>query len=177
MSDSPEKKLDSRIAAGDMAAYGEFFELRKDRIMKFILVRVGKIEEAEDILGDTFLKGLQYVGKYQDKGYSFASLMYRIANNKVVDFHRKNNNRKVFNMGDYVYFLDPKSYVERVEDRDMLIRVLEKVELSPRQKQVFWLHIVEGFSVKEAAEILEIQEGSVKVHAYNIRSRFRKALE
>jgi len=177
VSDSPDKELDIRIAAGDMAAYGEFFERRKDRIMKFILVKVGKIEEAEDILSETFLKGLQYVGNFQDRGYSFSSLMYSIAHSKIVDYHRKNVNRKTINMGDYIHFLDPKSYVERAEDRDLLRHILDKVELTPRQKQVFWLHIVEGFSVKEAAEILDIQEGSVKVHTYNVRARFRQALE
>ncbi len=57
MNEMPE--LDARIAAGDMQAYGEFFELSKEVLLKYIWSKVGIQEEAEDILSETFLKGLQ----------------------------------------------------------------------------------------------------------------------
>ena len=47
--------------AGDMAAYGELFELYYDMVFRFVLFRTGDRALAEDLTSETFVRALRRI--------------------------------------------------------------------------------------------------------------------
>src|SRR5438874_10321961 len=74
--------------AGDAAAFGELYERYRDAIYRFCLARTGTAHDAEDLTADVFVKALQSIDRYQDRGLPFAAFLYRIARNAAIDRSR-----------------------------------------------------------------------------------------
>jgi RNA polymerase sigma-70 factor (ECF subfamily) len=65
---------------------------------------------------------------------------------------------------------------QRLEDRQRVDRLLEGLE--ERDKTMLILKEVEGFSIEEIAEVLELNANTVKVRLFRARGRIvRKAAE
>ena len=74
--------------AGDAAAFGELYERYRDAIYRFCLARTGTSHDAEDLTSDVFVKALNSIDRYQDRGLPFAAFLYRIARNAAIDRSR-----------------------------------------------------------------------------------------
>ncbi|MGA7916298.1 MAG: sigma-70 region 4 domain-containing protein, partial [Candidatus Acidiferrales bacterium] len=61
------------------------------------------------------------------------------------------------------------SPMDRAEARDLLERMMEK--LPEQDRELLFLKEVEGFSVQELAEILELNVNTVKVRLFRARAR------
>jgi len=133
-------------------------------------------EDALDILQDAMM---QLASKYANKpAEQWAPLFYRILNNRIMDFHRKNSTQSRWRVwfgkadeDDEAY--DPVQHApsdelgpgavadleDSVERVDHLVQ-----QLSPRQRQAFLLRAWEGMNVAETAEVMKCSQGSVKTH-------------
>ena len=67
--------------------------------------------------------------------------------------------------------VDAPAVVDRRQALQVLIR-----ELPPRQRQVLWLRLAEGFSEAETAAILDIRPGTVKSHLHDAKKRLEELL-
>ena len=74
--------------AGDARAFGELYERYRDAIYRFCLARTGTAHDAEDLTADVFVKALQSIDRYQERGLPFAAFLYRIARNAAIDRSR-----------------------------------------------------------------------------------------
>ena len=133
-------------------------------------------EDALDIVQDAMM---QLASKYAYKpAEQWAPLFYRILNNRIMDFHRKNSTQSRWRSwftGREVEdeFYDPVQNAtsnelgpsaiadlqDSVERTDYFIQ-----QLSPRQRQAFLLRAWEGMDVAETAKIMNCSQGSVKTH-------------
>ncbi len=133
-------------------------------------------EDALDIVQDAMM---QLTSKYANKpAVEWAPLFYRILNNRIMDFHRRNTTqsrwRVWFNkVDDEDDHYDPVQHAPSndlgpgaVADlEDSVERVDHFVQqLSPRQRQAFLLRAWEGMDVAETAKIMKCSQGSVKTH-------------
>ena len=78
-----------RAGRGDLSALSQIYERYADEIYRYIYRRIGNAEEAEDIQSDVFLKMLEAISEYQDRGYPISAWLYRIAHDRVVDALRR----------------------------------------------------------------------------------------
>ncbi|MEJ2115398.1 MAG: RNA polymerase sigma factor [Gammaproteobacteria bacterium] len=133
-------------------------------------------EDALDVVQDAMMK---LVSKYANKpADQWAPLFYRILNNRIMDFHRRNTTQSRWrvwfsNADDEEYNYDPVQHTpsgelspgamadleDSVERVDYFIQ-----QLSPRQRQAFLLRAWEGMDVAETAKIMKCSQGSVKTH-------------
>lgn len=71
----------------------------------------------------------------------------------------------------------PKASIEEVENRltepEQVETLRELLELPVKQKTAMYLHYVEGYSVKEVADIMGITEGAVKMRLRRGREQMR----
>src|SRR5512137_2735365 len=65
--------------------YNEYYA----RIARYIFVRIGDRQEAEDMASQVFLKALESLKKYQERGLPMQAWLFKIAHNLVVDHFRK----------------------------------------------------------------------------------------
>lgn len=131
-------------------------------------------DEAEDVLLIGFYRIYKNIYKYKDTG-SFESWMKRVVINVAIDNYRKN--KKYYhhdNIDDHenIRFASD-SFTESIS-RDEILRTVN--ELSPGYRMVFNLFVLEGYSHKEIANMLDISESTSKTQLRKARLILQKKL-
>lgn len=165
--------------SGDPEAIGWLYEQYFDRIYRYVSLKVGDPTEAEDITEQVFLKMIEGVGNFKWQGSSFASWLYRIAHNQVIDIQRHNSRRPLVPlepMGNLLPSLgkDPHDLAEESMFRDYLRHALGN--LTDLQSQVIMLKFGAGLRNAEVAAILGRTEGAIKALQYSALKNLNKHL-
>ena len=171
----------------------EFLASVERRAFRMAQISTGNSEDALDIVQDTMLI---WVRKYSEKpGDEWRPLFFRILQNKVRDWHRRNIIKKRWLLwlqpwgkpheGESIerpieHLPDPA--VKDMGDQMILGHSMEALEssltaLPLRQQQAFLLRAWEEMSVKETAAIMGCSEGSVKTHYSRAVHALRNLLE
>ena len=81
--------------AGDSAAFAQLYNLYARRIHAYLRLHLnGRIDLADDLAADVFLKALEKLSSYQFSGIPFSAWLYRIAHNHLVDHLRRHAKRR-----------------------------------------------------------------------------------
>ena len=114
---------------------------------------------AEDILQDGFVKVFKYIAKFRREG-SFEGWLRRIFVNKAIEHLRKRVSMyPIVDENDKPIDIVDDSVYDQLDQQDLLNMVQS---LSPAYRTVFNLYIIEGYSHKEIAKMLNISEGTSK---------------
>lgn len=135
------------------------------RLLQFINTRMPSAEDAEDILQDVFYEFVE-TSRRAEPIEKAAAWLYRVARNKITDWYRKrrperfsDNAIRQEDEDEPLLLQDIVSSFDRPADDQMLLKavseaLMDALELLPaKQREVFVLHELEGFSLKEIAEL------------------------
>ncbi|MGI8588249.1 MAG: sigma-70 family RNA polymerase sigma factor [Chloroflexia bacterium] len=180
MQDDQEQEHVERAREGDPEAIGWLYDRYFDRIYRYVLFKVGSQEEAEDIAAGVFLRMVESIGSFQSRGSSFASWLYRIAHNQVVDLLRQKTRRPQVDIDPLAAMLtseigDPHAEAEAADMRGHLREALG--QLTDLQAQVIALRFGGGLSNAEVGRVLGRTEGAVKSLQYSALQNLNKALQ
>src|SRR5215475_6172798 len=89
----PESAMIARAKAGDPDAISALYERYAPQIQRYIASRLGDPVQAEDVCADVFVKVLESLGRYEDRGWPFSAWLYRIAYARTVDVLRQASRR------------------------------------------------------------------------------------
>jgi len=133
-----------------------------DKIDRYAYIRIGNRTEAEDIAGEVFLKALQSLKSYQERGAPMQAWLFRIAHNLVVDHLRKMTKRKTVPIDTVLIEggVDPASVAEKNVEFERVTRAME--QLTGEQREVLGLRFFGGLTSKEAGSILNKSHGAVR---------------
>lgn len=136
-----------------------------DTVRKICFVQCKNEADVDDLFQEIFLKYYQYKGNFDNIEHEKAWFI-RVTINACHDFFRGWFKKKAELTDDFSKFsIDPKNESGKL---------LEYVrELKPKLRDVLYLHYYEGYTMKEVAEILEINENTVSTRI----QRGRKALK
>lgn len=122
-------------------------------LYKICIVILCDEQDTQDAIQDTFCRYLEKKPVFHDEEHEKAWLI-RVATNRCRDMLR-------FRMR------HPEVCIDGLEDSlaapEQRETLRELLELPVRQRTVIYLHYVEGYRIKEIAEILKISEGAVKM--------------
>ncbi len=189
----PEKQLVRRAQAGDVAAYEELLRTHQQRVFAVVGSILRRREDIEDVAQQVFVKAYFSLRRF-DLRSAFGTWLYKISVNECWDYLRKKRVRRL------VYEADlsddqlrqmeaapeltggaqrpREDSAKRVEQRDLLDRLLR--ELDEKDRAMLILKEVEGFSVEEISEMLDLNVNTVKVRLFRARGRlvdiYRKRL-
>ena len=152
----PEAGRDNEVILASL--YEEYY----DKIARYVYVHIGDRTEAEDISGEVFLKALESLKSYQERGIPMQSWLFRIAHNMVVDHLRKAAKRKTVPI-DTVQIeggTDPMEVTERNIEMERVAKAMEKI--TKEQREVLRLRFFGGLTSKEAGSILNKSDGAVR---------------
>jgi RNA polymerase sigma-70 factor (ECF subfamily) len=146
------------------------------RFLDFLMARVGKREDAEEILQDAFVRGLQKAGEVRDEE-SAVAWFYRLLRNAVIDHYRRAAaGRKALAQarewpeGDPGFNADlERTVCECVND---LVPLL-KPEFSELIRRVD----LGGANVTSVADEIGISPGNARVRLHRARAALRDELE
>lgn len=170
-----EEKLIRSAVGGDSSAFGSLYDHYQPAIYRFVVVKVGSREEAEDITHHVFLSAWAKVKTYKHRGHPFSSWLYQIARNLVIDHYRSRKSDVSLEK------LDPdSSVIPAAEQFDLSAKLeFEKVyaavmQLKPDYQDVIILRFIEDLPLKEVAGILKKTEGAVKLIQHRAIKELRK---
>jgi len=156
--------------------FAPLYEKYYKQIFNYVYQRMDSKDSAFDITGQVFLKALTNLQKYQFKGVPFASWLYRIAHNEVMQLFRTQKDKRAINadIGDLRFICeenDEPFFEEYIPAIKKLI-----LELNSDDLQMVELRFFEKRPFKEIAEILDITEVNAKVRMYRIIEKLKKSL-
>lgn len=179
---NPLVKLDNEIMLVEQAktedrAFATLYDFYFPKIYFFVFKRTGQKEATEDIVSAVFIKvftGLKEFRPNHDN--SFAAWVYRIANNKLIDYYRQQGRQPVVDLADIVEpsdeGQDPHADSVRASDSILVGKVLAR--LAPRDQEILQLKFFSELSNIEIAQALKINPNNVGVLLFRALKRFQE---
>ena len=141
-----------------VSLYEEYY----DRIARYAFLRLGNRAEAQDLAGSVFLKAVESLDSYKERGVPMQAWLFKIAHNMVVDQLRRRARRKVEPI-QTVQLVDPNDPAVEVETRLQWKRVAEALRhLTRAQQQVIGLRFFSGLTSTEVGKILGKSNGAIR---------------
>ena len=178
-----------RAKSGDFAAFQRLIVNLQPRVYGLAFRILRQAQDAEDATQQTFLALIEHIADFREES-SLATWVLKIASNHALKILRKKRGLKVVSMSDMVLeenysdvphpeFIAPWSktadeIAQVAEVQDEIEKALS--ELDDKYRLVFILRDVEGLSVRETAEAMELTESTVKVRLLRARLALRERL-
>jgi RNA polymerase sigma-70 factor (ECF subfamily) len=173
------------LIAGDRAEFARLVDAYSSPIYRLGLRMLGNPQDAEDVLQNTFINALTHLPKFEGRS-SLATWLYRIASNEALMLIRKK--KPEVNLDDVeggddenlkpTQFVDwsalPEDELLSGEGKKALDDAIHTLPESLRI--VFVLRDVEGLSIKETADALNLTETNVKTRLLRARMFLREGL-
>ena len=158
-----DKKLIQRAMGGEAEAFGLLYDRYQPQIYRFILIKVGHREEAEDLTHQVFLKSWQNIGGYTFQGFPFSSWLYSVARNQVIE---------------EVTELRIENPHPAATDKELDAERIKKaiLHLKNEQQDVIILRFIEDLSPQETALIMDKSEGAIKLLQHRAIKNLKKIL-
>jgi RNA polymerase sigma-70 factor (ECF subfamily) len=165
----------ARRAKDNPAAFAELYRRHVDHVYRYLLLRTGSIEDAQDLTTQTFIAALEHIASYQPRR-PFRMWLLGIARHKAADFFRKNHLTLPLETADDLPHPDPLPD-ETVSQHLQIERVVSQLhQLAPDRAEAFTLRVFGEFTAAEIAEIMGKSEAAVKMLVHRAWSDLRQRL-
>ena len=175
-----DDKLINACKKGHRASQVKLYELCYPALMS-ICLRYRKTEgDAAAIVNMGMFKVLKNLENF-DSTTPFMPWVKRIVINTIIDEYRKNKNRIQLQRSFPIEELNGKDKRFDVNDAvskmhcDEIWKMIR--ELPEGRKEIFNLVAIDGFTYREAAEKLELNENTLKWHVAEARKQLKKKVE
>jgi RNA polymerase sigma-70 factor (ECF subfamily) len=171
-----EAMIVARAKTGDAEAIARLYERYAPQIRRYIASRLGDPALAEDICGDVFVKVLESLDRYEDRGWPFSAWLYRIAYARTVDVLRQARRRPSLPLDESLLgALEPpdEAVMARLSYHE-ISGIMES--LTSDQQLVLRLRFGEDRSLAEIAQSLGRSIGSVKALQHRGLARLAQVL-
>ncbi len=185
-----DTELVARAKAGELDAFEALTNRYEQRVYSLGLRMLRHEQDAEDVTQQTFLSALENLAGFRGDA-SFATWLLRIATHAALKVIRKRSGLDTVSLEEATeeadsygtiphpeYIADWRQSPERLVPRNEIQRLLDEAlaKLDEKHRMVFLLRDVEGLSVKETAEALELTEANTKVRLLRARLQLREQL-
>jgi len=149
----------------------------RERLIKFVGRKVGSQEDIEEIVQETLIAALDSLPVFREECALFTWLC-SIARHEIADFYRRRKIKQiVFSrlpfLKDLVCeALGPELAYQELEKKRKIVRTLKN--LSEGYSQILRLKYIDGLSMKEIAQRLEITVKTVESRLTRARLAFQK---
>jgi RNA polymerase sigma-70 factor (ECF subfamily) len=166
---------------GDRNAFEKLIEIHQNEIFRLVYFRTRSRMDSEDLTQDIFMSAFRYLPQLKDSD-RFRPWLYRIALNRVHDFHRKNKflaffgmteDRGETNAADVELHRDPGALDNVIRQEFWShVKKLSK-RFSSMEREVFSLRFIDDLNLREIAQTLNRSESAVKTHLYRAIKKFK----
>jgi len=165
------------VLSGDSSQFALLWQKYNKQIFANVLKLVRNIDDADDIVQDTFLKAFNALHSY-NQTFPFPAWLYKIASNTCIDYFRRKRIRPISiehinrEGGDIYDIIPDKSTPIDVniinnETKEELLKAVEQLPL--RFKQCIQLRHFEELSYEEISIKMNLPLGTVKITLFRAR--------
>jgi RNA polymerase sigma factor (sigma-70 family) len=165
-----ENDLITALVRQERWAQQLLYEQYYGKMMGVCLRYAGSRDEALDLLHEGFIKVFQNIAKYH-AGTSLPAWIRTIVVNTCIDYYRRMARRRTEDIHEaQMMGSDSPDVLSNLTEQEILAAVQE---LSPAYRAVFNLFVVEGYSHKEIADALQINESTSRSNLVKARIKLQ----
>lgn len=134
------------------------------RVYSYVAYKVGRQQDIEDLVSETFLRALERIQYFEYRGESsFGAWLMGIAHNIVREFYRQSSSSEI--PIDDMPLVHHVHFDERLINQEKFKQIYEILQtLSARRREIILLKFYGGLRNQEIAELLDIDERTVSSH-------------
>lgn len=175
-----EVKIDTALVLdaqkGGQEGFTRLYQAVAPSLYRTALYTLGNSHDAEDVVSETFIEAYRGLGGLRDP-QAFVPWIYRIlsarCNRKIREYVRARNELDIDELLQTPS--DQSELVQEVLQRTDLIKALQSI--SEEERQIVILSVVEGYTAKEIAAIVDSPQGTVSSKLFRAFKKMRKYLE
>ena len=180
-----EADIVKRILAGEKELYEILIRRNNQKLYRTIRSYIQDSAELEDIMQNTYLKAFEKLYQFKHTA-QFSTWLIRIGINETLA--RLRTSRKIISLSNPSTLIDndrlselsdsnqlnPEKEIIRKEVKQILEAAIDK--LSPKYRTVYILREIEGLSIREVADCLDISISNVKVRLHRAKAIIKEDL-
>jgi len=174
--DAALERLVAEAKAGDADAFAALFDHYHVPVYRYIVNRVQRPADAEDLTQLVFVKALEALPRYEARGVPFGGWLFRLARNVVIDFVRTRHEHSGLDAAAErpAGTRGPADEAVVRQDIDAMRRAL--AELTDEQREAVSLRFFAGLSTREVAIAMNKQEGTVRGLQFRAIAALRRSM-
>lgn len=159
------EELALRSQRGCRASFAELVERYGVRLFDFLRYKTNSLQDAEDLVQDTFVKAYENIHRYDDS-WKFSTWLFTIASRLASSHFRR---LRPWRMLEEIESggIGPGQMMVKRETGKNLWKMAQ--DLSKNQYQALWLKYAQNMSIKEIARVMRKSQVNVKVLLYRAR--------
>lgn len=166
-----------RAKNGDEVAFEEIYSQYFAPLHRYILIRVGDTEEADDLVQTVFIKFHKNLANWQDKGYQPSAYLYSIARSVIADYYRTKSRKgnKISNSDEVLNLIADKSqspHENVLQSEELRTLYVNLKKLPQNYQEALLLRYMQNMSSAEIAQIINKSDVATR----KLLSRAVKAL-
>ena len=161
MSDD-ESRLIRQAKAGNRDAFAALYRSYHPKVYRYILFRVDSVATAEDLSSEVFVRLVDRIDQFDERGRPILAWLYTIARNLVSDHYRREGRAEQTELHDGLVddTVDPSQAAHySLLESDLAIAL---GQLTEEQRQVIMLRFFEDLDNAATARVLDKSVGAVK---------------
>jgi RNA polymerase sigma-70 factor (ECF subfamily) len=159
--DEPDPRTIRAAAAGDEQAFTTLMRAAQPHVWRFVRHLLGDDELAADVTQETFVRVHRSLTRFRFDS-RFSTWLFRIARNAAVDEQRRMARRQRI----VAAVARPEPSGDGALGTELKTAL---ASLSPRLREAFVLVEVFGLKYQDAAEVLDVPDGTVKSRVFRAR--------
>ncbi|GAE35151.1 sigma-70 family RNA polymerase sigma factor [Halalkalibacter akibai] len=149
-----------------------------DEIFRYLLKRVQRIELAQDLTQDTFIKAFNGLSSFQGKS-SIKTWLYTIAHNTFINWYRRDTKFHYHSIDivqpmEQTLYSDPVASFQLKEKQQEVIHLIFK--LKQDYQHVLILREFQELTYEEIAEVLDWKLSKVKTNLHRAKLELKKCI-
>jgi RNA polymerase sigma-70 factor (ECF subfamily) len=148
----------------DPTAFEPLYQRYKERIYRYLFLRIRREEDAADLTQQVFLKALNALSSYRERGIPFAAWLFRIAHHTASDTYRRKKNMISWEvLPDDERLIAETDLENHILQQERLARLRQLLnQLDPSRRELLALRFSAGLSATEIALVIGKSQAAVK---------------
>jgi RNA polymerase sigma-70 factor (ECF subfamily) len=174
--------LVQRTLGGETSAYNSLVQKYQRQVYNLAYRMLNSAEDAGDMVQETFIRAFGALASFRQDA-SFLTWLYKIASNLCIDLLRSRKSKGALSLDVELEegrepAADRSCSPEDAAVRGAVSEIVQKavMNLPERYRIVVVMRHLQGMSVEEIANQLELPSGTVKTHLFRAREMLRERL-
>lgn len=146
-------KIMEKCISWDLSYFWKIYDKYIDKIYRFVYLKTTNKEVAEDIVSDVFMSAINNINNFSlNSKSSVSSWLYRIANNKVIDYYR--TNKQESDICDYLDYSTSNDINQDIDNKNKIKDVISFLNtFKKEQRDIVIYKIWYDMSYSEISEL------------------------
>ena len=174
MNDTKEKNMLRKARTGDKKAIAYLYDLHYRAVYNYIFYRVSDLQAAEDLSAEVFIRMINKLPDYVDRGRPLLAWLYTIARNLVIDHHRIADKKEEVALKEEILENKIPGPDQELQDRQTSDCFREALKQLPEaQRQLLIYRFINEFSMTIIIQLLNKSDRAVR----SLQHRALRSLE